>query len=121
MVRPHRSLALLLAFGALSLTAEARAQYLRAAAPAPDAATTPDAATAPAPAAPRPAGALTIDSQPYATIYLDGRRLGDTPLFRQAVPAGRHRVRAVRADGVARTFTITIAPAKELSYGQIAW
>ena len=53
--------------------------------------------------------------------YLDGRRLGDTPLFRQPVSAGRHRVRAVRADGAARTFTITIAPAKELSYGQIAW
>ncbi|MBK7191740.1 MAG: serine/threonine protein kinase [Myxococcales bacterium] len=72
-------------------------------------------------AAPRPAGSLTIDSDPYATIYLDGRRLGDTPLFRQPVSAGRHRVRAVRADGAARTFTITIAPAKELSYGQIAW
>ena len=44
-----------------------------------------------------------------------------SPVGKLIPPAGRHRVRAVRADGVARTFTITIAPAKELSYGQIAW
>jgi hypothetical protein len=68
-----------------------------------------------------PPGSLTIDSEPYATIYVDGRRLGDTPLFRATVPAGRHRVRAVRGDGTQRTFTITVRPGKELPYGQIAW
>jgi hypothetical protein len=68
-----------------------------------------------------PPGSLTIDSEPYATIYVDGRRLGDTPLFRAPVPAGRHRVRAVRGDGTQRTFTITVRPGKELPYGQIAW
>ncbi|MBP6629309.1 MAG: serine/threonine protein kinase [Kofleriaceae bacterium] len=66
-------------------------------------------------------GFLTIDSNPYATIFVDGRRLGDTPLFRAEVPAGRRRVRAVRADQRSKTFTITIAKDKEHAHGAIAW
>ena len=32
-------------------------------------------------------GQLSVSSDPYATIYVDGRKLGDTPLFRERLTA----------------------------------
>ncbi|GMU58793.1 MAG: hypothetical protein AMXMBFR34_05560 [Myxococcaceae bacterium] len=45
-------------------------------------------------AAPRPAR-LELRIRPYATVYLDGRKLGDTPLAVQVVSAGKHTLRLV--------------------------
>jgi eukaryotic-like serine/threonine-protein kinase len=72
----------------------------------------------PAAAAP---GWYAIDSSPYATIFIDDRNVGDTPLDRIALPAGSHRVRAVLTDGRQRTFSITIAPDRKTSQGTLRW
>ena len=72
----------------------------------------------PAPAA---SGWYAIDSAPYATIFIDDRRIGDTPLDRIALPAGSHRVRAVLADGRQRTFAVAIAPDQKTSQGTLRW
>lgn len=49
-----------------------------------------------APAAP---GHFSIDSTPYATIFVDGKRLGVTPIVKRSLPAGHHHLRAVLCDG----------------------
>lgn len=49
------------------------------------------------PAAPNPAGSLSVDSDPAgAAVLLDGQAQGTTPLALQALPAGDHRVRVVK-------------------------
>ncbi len=66
-------------------------------------------------------GLLSVTSDPYATIYVDGTQLGDTPLFRSKVPAGRHTVRAVRGDGREKSFPVEIEAGKERNLGMLAW
>jgi serine/threonine-protein kinase len=66
-------------------------------------------------------GFYSVDSTPYATIFIDGKRLGDTPLFRERVPSGAHQVRAVRADGREQKLAIQVLPGKELNSGRLAW
>jgi serine/threonine-protein kinase len=51
-------------------------------------------ARTPAESPPRPAR-LELRIRPYATVYLDGRRLGETPLPAQQVPPGKHTLRLV--------------------------
>ncbi|HTJ47369.1 MAG TPA: serine/threonine-protein kinase [Kofleriaceae bacterium] len=53
-------------------------------------------------------GYLSIDSSPYAIIYLDGRRLGETPLLHRSVPSGRHKLRAVTEHDGERVITIDV-------------
>jgi len=66
-------------------------------------------------------GFYFLDSRPYATIYIDNKKHGDTPLHRVALPAGPHTIRAVRSDGKRKTFTITIRAGAELNAGFLAW
>jgi hypothetical protein len=66
-------------------------------------------------------GFYSVDSKPYATIYIDGTSHGDTPLFRISLPPGKHTVKAVRADGTTKTFTITIESGTIKSSGQLRW
>ncbi len=70
-------------------------------------------------------GYFSIDSDPYAQIYIDGvRRPGDegqTPLFRLALPPGRHVVRAVLDDHREQTFAIRIEPGKEVNWRKLVW
>jgi len=66
-------------------------------------------------------GQYSVDSKPYATIYIDGKSYGETPLFKLALPPGRHRVRAVTRDGAVQRFAITIEPGKLVSSGTLAW
>jgi serine/threonine-protein kinase len=94
--------------------------------PLPDAA--PEAApeAAPARVVRRPhaqtrTGYFSIDSSPYATIFVDGKRIDQTPLFKVPLASGSHRVRAVRADGRARTFRIRVAPGQHVNSGSIRW
>lgn len=74
-------------------------------------------------AAPTPstAGWYAIDSSPYATIFIDDRKIGDTPLDRIPLSAGAHRVRAVLADGRQRSFAIDIAADRKTSSGTLTW
>jgi serine/threonine-protein kinase len=40
----------------------------------------------------RPTGYLTLDTDPWATVYLGARKLGTTPFMRVALPAGHHKL-----------------------------
>jgi serine/threonine-protein kinase len=66
-------------------------------------------------------GSLSITSDPYATIYLDGKKLGDTPLFRAKVPYGKWTLKAVLADGREKSFPIEIVAGKEYNAGKLTW
>jgi hypothetical protein len=39
-----------------------------------------------------PAGSLALNAQPWAEVWLDGERLGETPIGSVAVPIGPHEV-----------------------------
>ena len=73
------------------------------------------------PARPRGKGFFTIDSMPYATIYVDGSKKGVTPLLRLQLPAGKHDVLAVTADGRRQKFQITIEPGEEARRRKLTW
>ncbi|MGF1509966.1 MAG: protein kinase [Myxococcota bacterium] len=69
-------------------------------------------AQAAVPCAPNPAlpqGYLTITTEPHSEIFLDGRRLGETPLSRIQVPSGCLQLEA-RTDGARKRFKIVIEP-----------
>jgi len=76
----------------------------------------------PPPVVKGPPGYITIDSTPvYATIFVDGKRLGDTPLVRVEIPAGRHTVRAVSPSGAAQSLSIAIESGKTAQTRRIEW
>jgi hypothetical protein len=50
-------------------------------------------ASAPAPAA---VGYLTVVTEPYGTLSIDGVDVGDTPVFKRALAPGEHEVRVTR-------------------------
>jgi eukaryotic-like serine/threonine-protein kinase len=59
------------------------------------------------------AGYFTVDAQPYAEIYIDGKKMGLTPLVKIPLAPGRHRVRAIAVEtGETEAFRIQIAPKK---------
>jgi len=66
-------------------------------------------------------GTFSIDSSPYAVIYIDGVRAGETPLIRRSLPAGTHSVKAVTQDGRTKTFEITVSPGKLTNRGVLTW
>ena len=66
-------------------------------------------------------GLLSIDSTPYATIYVDGAKLGVTPLVKRSIAAGRHKLRAVLADGRSKEITIEIPAGKLARPIQLTW
>ncbi len=59
-------------------------------------------------------GRLTVDADPWATIYLDGKKLGVTPIIGLSVPSGGHLLKAVAADGKTRTLRVEVAPGATL-------
>lgn len=68
------------------------------------------------PAADRTPGTLSIDATPWATITVDGRPLGETPLANVKLPPGAHTVVAANPDtGKTVKQKITIAPGKLLA------
>ena len=58
-------------------------------------------------------GTFSIDSEPYATIFIDGKKVGDTPLYKLPLAAGKHKVRAVSAAGT-QNFSIEVQPGQAL-------
>jgi serine/threonine-protein kinase len=76
----------------------------------------------PPPVVKGPPGVITIDSQPvYATIAVDGRRLGDTPLVNIELAPGRHSVHAVSPSGGVQNAVINIEPGKTAQPLRIKW
>ncbi|HEY0251167.1 MAG TPA: PEGA domain-containing protein [Kofleriaceae bacterium] len=69
-----------------------------------------------------PPGYITIDSTPvYAVIYIDGKKLGETPLVNIAVAPGKHAVKAVSASGSTRSLSIQIESGKTAPVRRIEW
>jgi eukaryotic-like serine/threonine-protein kinase len=66
-------------------------------------------------------GWLTVDSRPYANIYIDGRNVGVTPLLRLPLSPGTHHVRAITADGRQQRFRISIEPGREAPRRGLVW
>jgi len=80
----------------------------------------PHKTTATTPPATAP-GYFSVDSKPYAVIYIDGKRVGVTPLIRHELAAGKHRVRAVIKSGKQRSFDVWIEPDKEAPAQTLSW
>jgi hypothetical protein len=60
-------------------------------------------------------GLLTLSTEPWSTVYLGARRLGDAPIVQERVPAGTHQLTLVNpAKGLRAQATVTIEPGKEL-------
>ena len=93
-----------------------------AAAVPPDAARITRTHKPPPPRSSGPPGFITIDSTPvYAVIYIDGKKHGETPLVKIAVPPGRHTVKAMSPSGSVKTFTIHIESGKVARTRRIEW
>ena len=69
-----------------------------------------------------PPGFITIDSTPvYAVIYIDGKKIGETPLVNISVAPGKHSVRAVSGSGTTRNLSIQIESGKTAPVRRIEW
>jgi serine/threonine-protein kinase len=53
-------------------------------------------------------GKLYVNAQPWATIYLDGKKLGPTPIVGESVDAGDHVLKAVTEDGRVKSMKIHV-------------
>lgn len=63
--------------------------------------------------APKGFGFLTVNSNPYSTVYVDGRKKGVTPMVKLKLRAGRHKVKLISSKNKKKKFyTVTIAPGK---------
>jgi serine/threonine protein kinase len=57
-------------------------------------------------------GSVTITSRPISTIYVDGRRVGETPLSGLKLVPGRHQIMLVGPDGQRKVFKRTLRPGR---------
>ncbi|HEY1814213.1 MAG TPA: serine/threonine-protein kinase [Kofleriaceae bacterium] len=69
----------------------------------------------------RGSGWFSIDSNPFAQIFVDEHLVGVTPLVHKSLPAGRHRVRAVLKDGRARDLDVVVGAGKIAPPITLAW
>jgi serine/threonine-protein kinase len=49
-------------------------------------------------------------------VFLNGRLLGKTPLFKKSVPVGTHQLRIKGADGKRRTLSVRIEAGKTAQF-----
>jgi serine/threonine-protein kinase len=73
-----------------------------------------ESATTSPPAPARPA-TLTVNAAPWATVYVDGERVGDTPVELQ-LPPGHHRVRAVHPRSGEDGVELDLAPGERRAW-----
>jgi serine/threonine-protein kinase len=66
-------------------------------------------------------GYFTVDSRPWATIYVDGKKLGVTPLLRVPLSPGSHVLRAVSQTGREQRFKVVIESGKEAPRRRLVW
>jgi hypothetical protein len=60
---------------------------------------------------------LTINSLPWSKVKIDGIYVGNTPLIKMQIPAGRHRVELMGPDSkVRKSFTVTLPRGRGRSY-----
>jgi serine/threonine-protein kinase len=76
------------------------------------------AANPASPPTPDQAGVLQVTSSPWAYVFVDGRRVGETPVA-VPLPPGRYRVRAVRAPHGVREAWVEIAPGRRTAWSAV--
>ena len=70
---------------------------------------------------PKPPGFLTIAAKPYATVYIDGKKLGVTPIVSLELSSGTHSVRAISSeDGTEKKFRVRVTPG-ETTRKKVVW
>ena len=70
---------------------------------------------------PQASGFFSIDAKPYAEIFVDGAPFGQTPLVHKQLAAGKHKLKAVRADGVTKTMDLTVPANGTASPLHVEW
>ncbi len=73
------------------------------------------------PDAGRRTGTFSVDSTPFATIYVDDRMLGITPLIHRPLAAGHHKLRAVLRDGRSRELELDVPAGKAAQPIHLSW
>jgi len=68
-----------------------------------------------------PPGFVSIDSKPYATLFVDGKNVGETPVFKLQLAPGKHRVRAVSSAGGEQSFLLNVEPGMEAPPKHLVW
>jgi serine/threonine-protein kinase len=63
---------------------------------------------------------LSVDASPYATVFIDGEKVGVTPLVRLELAPGLHRMVARTEDGRTKRFTLQLDPGKTEAV-RVAW
>ncbi len=53
-------------------------------------------------------GTISINTRPWSKVYVGGRLLGTTPIGRESLPAGTHRLRFVDRDGAEHNRTVRV-------------
>ena len=53
-------------------------------------------------------GTLMINTSPWSTVFIDGERLGATPIVNASVAPGRHELRAETSDGRTETWSVVV-------------
>jgi hypothetical protein len=64
------------------------------------------------PPGPELPGYLSISTQPWSEIHVDGRKVGYSPIFKHPLPAGAHALTLLSADGQRQDIQIDIQPGK---------
>lgn len=67
------------------------------------------------PEPPKPTGTLAVDAEPWAWVYLSGKKLSETPLLLRNVPVGTYRLRLEHEKFGVKTVYITIEEGKTVS------
>jgi len=66
-------------------------------------------------------GFFSIAATAKTTIYVDGNKIGETPLTRLPLAPGPHKIKAVGPRGKSKTLNITIYGGKDTDEGTINW
>jgi hypothetical protein len=54
-------------------------------------------------------GTLSVVTTPWTAVFVDGKKVGNTPIVKKALPAGKHEVKLVSEDlGLEETVTVKI-------------
>src|SRR5690606_12488941 len=54
-------------------------------------------------------GYLTMNASPYATVFVDGKKQGITPIVKLKLKPGKHKIKLVSSgDGKTKTMSVTI-------------
>ena len=59
-------------------------------------------------------GYLSVSTQPWTIVYVDKKKVKNTPLMKYKLPAGKHSVTLLNNDfNIKKTYTVIIAPNQE--------